>query len=163
MPGGKKVSESCVQTAQVMLPPDANPAGNIHGGSIMKLIDTTAGIVATRHCRTNVVTASMDRLDFHEPVFIGELVTMSASVNYAGTTSLEVGVRVEAENLMTGKIRHTNSAYLTLVALDDNRKPTKVPALISQTAEEKRRFEEGKLRAQRRKELRQTAGQDTDV
>jgi len=161
MPGGKKVSESSVQTAQVMLPPDANPAGNIHGGSIMKLIDTTAGIVATRHCRTNVVTASMDRLDFHEPVFIGELVTMSASVNYTGTTSLEVGVRVEAENLMTGKIRHTNSAYLTLVALDDNRKPTKVPALIPQTAEEKRRFEEGKLRAQRRKELRKKAGQDT--
>ena len=161
MPGGKKVSESSVQTAQVMLPPDANPAGNIHGGSIMKLIDTTAGIVATRHCRTNVVTASMDRLDFHEPVFIGELVTMSASVNYTGTTSLEVGVRVEAENLMTGKIRHTNSAYLTLVALDDKRKPTKVPALIPQTAEEKRRFEEGKLRAQRRKELRKKAGQDT--
>jgi acyl-CoA hydrolase len=163
MPGGKKVSESCVQTAQVMLPPDANPAGNIHGGSIMKLIDTTAGIVATRHCRTNVVTASMDRLDFYQPVFIGELVILRAAINYAGSTSLEVGVRVEAENLMTGKIRHTNSAYLTLVALDEDRKPTKVPPLIAETAEEKRRFEEGKLRAKRRKELRKKAGQDTHV
>lgn len=163
MPKGKKVSESCVQTAQVMLPPDANPAGNIHGGSIMKLIDTTAGIVATRHCRTNVVTASMDRLDFYQPVFIGELVILRAAINYAGSTSLEVGVRVEAENLMTGKIRHTNSAYLTLVALDEDRKPTKVPPLIAETAEEKRRFEEGKLRAKRRKELRKKAGQDTHV
>ncbi len=154
MPKGKKVSESCVQTAQVMLPPDANPAGNIHGGSIMKLIDEIGGIVSKKHCRTNVVTASMDRLDFHEPVFIGELVTLSASVNYVGTTSLEVGVRVEAENLMTGNIRHTNSAYLTFVALDENRQPMKIPRLIPETNEEKRRFREGGLRAKRRKELR---------
>jgi len=163
MPGGKTVSESCVQTAQVMLPPDANPAGNIHGGSIMKLIDEIGGIVSKKHCRTNVVTASMDRLDFHEPVFIGELVTLSASVNYVGTTSLEVGVRVEAENLITGDVRHTNSAYLTMVSLDENRKPMPVPRLIPETDEEKRRFEEGKLRAQRRKELRKKAGQDTHV
>ena len=105
----------------------------------------------------------MDRLDFYLPVFIGELVILRAAINFAGSTSLEVGVRVEAENLMTGKIRHTNSAYLTLVALDDNRKPTKVPALIPETAEEKRRFEEGKLRAQRRKELRKKAGQHPHV
>jgi len=158
---GKTVLESRVEMAQVMLPPDANPSGNIHGGTIMKLIDTAAGIAAMRHCRSNVVTASMDRLDFHEPVFIGELVVLRASVNYAGSTSLEVGVRVEAENLMTGNIRHTNSAYLTMVALDENRTPTKVPELIPETDEEKRRFEEGRMRAEHRKALRKKSAQKT--
>jgi acyl-CoA hydrolase len=150
----KAVSESRVEMAQVMFPPDANQAGNIHGGSIMKLIDTAAGIVAMRHCRTNVVTASMDRLDFHEPVFVGELVILRASINYVGNTSMEVGVRVEAEDLMTGDVRHTNSAYLTLVSLGENRRPMPVRKIICQTKDEKRRFEEGKTRAQRRKELR---------
>ncbi len=150
----KTVSESIVEMAQVMFPSDANRAGNVHGGSIMKLIDTAAGIVAHRHCRTNVVTASMDRLDFHEPVFVGELVTLHASINYVGTTSMEVGVRVEAEHLITGNVRHTNSAYLTMVSLGENRKPMQVPKIVPQTAEEKRRFEEGKARAKRRKELR---------
>ena len=161
MPASKGVSESRVEMAQVMLPPDANPSGNVHGGSIMKLIDTVAGIAAMRHCRTNVVTASMDRLDFHEPVFIGELVILRGSVNYVGSTSLEVGVRVEAENLMTGNIRHTNSAYLTMVALNEDRRPTKVPELVLETGEEKRRFEEGKMRAERRKELRKKGSHDT--
>lgn len=150
----KAVCESRVEMAQVMFPPDANRAGNIHGGSIMKLIDTAAGIVAMRHCRTNVVTASMDRLDFYEPVFVGELVILRAAINYVGNTSMEVGVRVEAEDLMTGDVRHTNSAYLTLVSLGENRRPMPVHKIICQTDDEKRRFEEGKIRAQRRKELR---------
>ena len=150
----KTVSESKVQMAQVMFPPDANQAGNVHGGSIMKLIDTAAGIVAMRHCRTNVVTASMDRLDFYEPVFIGELVILRAAINYVGRTSMEVGVRVDAENLLTGNIRHTNSAYLTMVSLDDGRRPMDVPGIIPETGEEKRRIQEGNNRAQRRKELR---------
>ncbi|MBW2194309.1 MAG: acyl-CoA thioesterase [Deltaproteobacteria bacterium] len=150
----KRISESKVQMAQVMFPPDANQAGNVHGGSIMKLIDTAAGIVATRHCRTNVVTASMDRLDFYEPVFIGELLILRAAINYSGSTSIEVGVRVEAEDLMTGNIRHTSSAYLTMVSLDENRKPARVPEIMPESSEEKRRFQEGKTRAQRRKELR---------
>lgn len=150
----KTVSESKVQMAQVMFPPDANQAGNVHGGSIMKLIDTAAGIVAMRHCRTNVVTASMDRLDFYEPVFIGELVILRAAINYVGRTSMEVGVRVDAENLLTGNIRHTNSAYLTMVSLDDGRRPMDVPGIIPETEEEKRRIQEGNNRAQRRKELR---------
>ncbi|MDY6839278.1 MAG: acyl-CoA thioesterase [Thermodesulfobacteriota bacterium] len=150
----KSVSGSRVEMAQVMLPVDANQAGNVHGGSIMKLIDTAAGIVALRHCRSNVVTASMDRLDFHEPVFIGELVILRASINYVGETSMEVGVRVEAENLMTGEVRHTNSAYLTMVALDENRRPMEVPRVVPEAQEEKRRFEEGRTRAQRRRELR---------
>ena len=109
MTGEKAVCESRVEMAQVMFPPDANQAGNIHGGSIMKLIDTAAGIVAMRHCRTNVVTASMDRLDFYEPVFVGELVILRAAINYVGKTSMEVGVRVEAEDLMTGDVRQTHA------------------------------------------------------
>ena len=150
----KTVSESRLEMAQIMFPMDANPAGNVYGGTIMKLIDTAAGIVAYRHCRTNVVTASMDRLDFHQPVFMGELVVLRASVNYAGNTSMEVGVRVEAEDLMTGEIRHTNSAYVTMVSLDENRKPTSIPKIMPETQDDRRRFEEGKIRAQRRKELR---------
>jgi acyl-CoA hydrolase len=150
----KTVSESRVEMAQAMFPVDANQAGNVFGGTIMKLIDTAAGIAAHRHCRTNVVTASMDRLDFYQPVFIGELVVLRASINYVGKTSMEVGVRVEAENLTTGEVRHTNSAYLTMVSLDKDRKPARVPKLVPQTKDEKRRFEEGKIRAQQRKALR---------
>lgn len=154
MPQEKTVCESRVEMAQVMLPVDANLAGNVHGGSIMKLIDAAAGIAALRHCRTNVVTASMDRLDFHGPVFVGELVILRASINYAGKTSMEVGVRVEAENLLTGEVRHTNSAYLTMVAMGKNRRPIKVPKIMPETQDERRRFDEGKIRAQRRKEMR---------
>ncbi len=154
MPQEKTVCESRVEMAQVMLPVDANLAGNVHGGSIMKLIDTAAGIAALRHCRTNVVTASMDRLDFHEPVFVGELVILRASINYIGETSMEVGVRVEAENLITGEVRHTNSAYLTMVAMGKNRRPMEVPKIMPETQDERRRFDEGKMRAQRRKKMR---------
>ena len=154
----KNVCESRVEMAQVMFPMDANIAGNVHGGTIMKLIDTAAGIAAQRHCRTNVVTASMDQLDFHEPVFMGELLILHASINYVGSTSMEIGVKVEAENLKEGKVRHTNSAYVTMVSLDENRKPTPAPMIVPETDEEKRRFEEGRIRAQQRKELRKKKG-----
>ena len=150
----KKVSESRVEIAQIMFPMDANIAGNVYGGTIMKLIDTAAAIAAHRHCRTNVVTASMDQLDFHEPVFIGELLILRASINYVGTTSMEIGVKIDAENLKDGNVRHTNSAYVTMVSLDENRKPKPVPKIVPETDEEKRRFEEGRIRAQRRKKLR---------
>ena len=151
----KTVCESRVEMAQVMFSFDANQAGNVHGGTIMKLIDTAAGIAAIRHCRTNVVTASMDRLDFHKPVFVGELVMVRASINYVGSTSMEIGVRVEAEEIMTGKVRHTNSAYLTMVSLNENRRPTAVPEIVPQTDDEKRRFKEGGARAKQRRELRE--------
>ena len=154
----KKVCESRVEMAQVMFPMDANIAGNVHGGTIMKLIDTAAGIAALRHCRTNVVTASMDQLDFHEPVFMGELLILRASINYVGSTSMEIGVKVDAEDLKEGKVRHTNSAYVTMVSLDENRKPTPAPKIVPETDDEKRRFEEGKIRAQQRKELRKKKG-----
>lgn len=145
-----KPSDTSVVIAQVMNPQDANPAGNVHGGVIMKLIDTAAAVVATRHSRSNVVTASIDRLDFHNPVYVGDLVFFKASINYVGKTSMEIGVRVEAENLKTGEVRHTSSAYLTFVALDENGKPKEVPKLLLTTPEEKRRYEEGKLRRELR-------------
>src|SRR5438552_3127552 len=101
-----------------MLPGDANLSGNVHGGAIMKLVDTAAGVCAMRHARRRVVTARIDSMSFLQPVFIGDLVTLRASVNDVGTTSLEVGVRVEAEDLVTGAVRHVSSAYLVFVALD---------------------------------------------
>lgn len=147
---GKKVRESSILTAQVMNPQDANPAGNVHGGVIMKLIDTAAGAAAIKHSRSSCVTASVDRLDFHNPVFIGDLVTLKAGINYTGKSSMEVGVRVESQNLFTGQIRHTVSAYLTLVAMDNSGKPTPVPPLILETAAEQRRNREAQARREAR-------------
>jgi acyl-CoA hydrolase len=133
-----------------MSPEDANPAGNVQGGVIMKLVDEAGGIVAKRHSRMNVVTASVDRIDFLHPVYIGDVLTIKASLNLVGRTSMEVGARVEAENPLTGEIRHTASAFLTYVALDDNGRPAEVPPLILETEEEKRRNKE----AQARREVR---------
>ena len=147
---GKRVKESGILLAQVMNPQDANPAGNVHGGVIMKLIDTAAGAAAVKHSRSNCVTASIDRLDFHHPVFIGDLVTLRSGLNYTGKSSMEVGVRVESQNLLTGEIRHTVSAYLTLVALDKNGKPLAVPPLILETPEEERRHREAQARREAR-------------
>jgi acyl-CoA hydrolase len=139
---GKKISESVVSIAHVMMPQDANPSGNVHGGVVMRYIDTAAGVVARRHARCNCVTASIDRLDFHHPVYIGDLLTLKAGLNMVGKTSMEIGVRAEAEDLVTGRIRHTSSAYLTFVALDSGGKPTGVPPLVLEAAEEKRRNQE---------------------
>jgi uncharacterized protein (TIGR00369 family) len=147
---GKRVSDSTVVMAQVMNPQDANPAGNVHGGVMMKLIDTAAGTVAVRHSRSNVVTASIDRLDFLGPVFLGDLVTLKASLNYVGKTSMEVGVRVEAETLLTSEVRHTASAYLTFVALNLQGRPTAVPPLILETETERRRNHEARARREMR-------------
>lgn len=147
---GKKVRESSVAMAQVMTPQDVNVAGNVFGGVIMKLIDTAAGVVAVRHARANTVTASIDRLDFHHPVFVGDFVTVKASLNLVGRTSMEAGVRVESENLISGEVRHTASAYLIYVALDKDGKPMVVPPLILETEEEVRRNRE----AQARREIR---------
>ncbi|MHB8770166.1 MAG: acyl-CoA thioesterase [Syntrophales bacterium] len=146
----KRVNDSRVVMSQMMSPQDANVAGNVHGGVIMKLIDTAAGVVAIRHARSNVVTASIDRLDFHHPTFVGDLLTLRASLNFVGRTSMEVGVRVETENLISGQRRHTGSAYLTYVALDRNGQPLPVPPLILETEEEVRRNREAKARRETR-------------
>ena len=139
-----------------MLPVDANPMGNVHGGTILKLMDTAAAVAAMRHARTNVVSASIDRMDFYHPVYVGNLLILKASVNYAGRTSMEVGVRIEAEDLKTGKVTHTGSSYVTYVALGEKGKPSPVPQVIPEVPEEKRRWQEGKER--REKRLRLLAG-----
>jgi uncharacterized protein (TIGR00369 family) len=146
---GKKVKDSSVTVVQQMMQQDANLAGNVHGGVILKLIDNTAGITGVRHTGGNVVTASIDRVDFHSPVYIGDILRVSASVNYVGSTSMEVGVRVEAEDFITGTVRHTGSAYLTFVSLDENHRPKPIPPLIIETEKEKRR----NFEAQERKKL----------
>jgi acyl-CoA hydrolase len=152
----KRVKDSSITIVYQMTHQDANLAGNVHGGVILKNIDNTAGIVASRHANTNAVTASIDRVDFYSPVYVGDLLRLLASVNFAGNTSMEVGVRVEAENFMTGEIRHTASAYLTFVALDADGKPTHVPQLIPETDDEKRRSMEARNRREsRRKAERQ--------
>lgn len=129
---------------------DANISGNVHGGTIMKLCDEAAALAAIRHCRTRVVTAAMDQMQFKHAVTLGHFVTLRATVNAAWRTSMEVGVRVEAEDPQTGEGLHTSSAYLTFVALDAAGRPTQVPRLLAETAEEQRRERE----AERRRELR---------
>ena len=151
---GKTVAETSVVLVQKMTPQDANLAGNVHGGVIMRLIDDAAYVVATRHCRRNTVTASIDRMDFHNPIYVGDLVSLKASLNLVGKTSMEIGVRVDTENLRTGEISHGVSAYLTYVALDENGRPAPVPPLILETEEDKRRNTEAQARRRIRLEQR---------
>ncbi|MBI5584530.1 MAG: acyl-CoA thioesterase [Deltaproteobacteria bacterium] len=146
----KRSQDSRIVIIQQMTQQDANLAGNVHGGVVMKHIDSTAGIVAVRHASSNVVTASIDRLDFFSPVFIGDLLHLQASLNMVGRTSMEVGVRVEAENFLTGEVRHTASAYLTFVALGGDGRPVEVPPLLLETGEEKRRHQEAVARREMR-------------
>jgi acyl-CoA hydrolase len=129
---------------------EANLAGNVHGGVILYLCDEVAGIAAVRHCGTRVVTAAMDRMTFISPVYVGHLVTVKATVNAAWRSSMEVGVRVEAENIRSGEVTHTSTAYLTLVALDEEGKPTQVPPVEPQTPDEQRRAREAQLRRDNR-------------
>jgi acyl-CoA hydrolase len=146
----RRVSESQTQLIQWMGVVDANSAGFIHGGVVMKLCDEAAGAAAVKHSRCRVVTAGVDRMAFLTPVHVGELVTFSASVNAAWRTSMEVGVRVDAENPRTGESRHVSTAYLTMVALDETGQPTQVPALVPETDTEKRREAEAQLRRRNR-------------
>jgi acyl-CoA hydrolase len=125
---------------------DANTAGNVHGGTIMKLCDEVAGIAAIRHSGCRVVTAGMDRMTFLHPVVVGNLVTCLATVNAAWRTSMEVGVRVEAEDIRSGEVTHTSTAYLTMVALDEDNRPAPVPRLAPETDDEQRREREAQLR-----------------
>ena len=143
-------SQTSTVLSQVMELTDANLASNVHGGTIMKLCDAAAGIAAVKHCGSRVVTAAMDEMSFIEPVFLGEILTLRAQVNDVGRTSMEVGVRVEAENARTGEKRHVSSAYFVFVALDREGQPKVVPPLTPETVEEKRRMEEAKIRRQHR-------------
>jgi acyl-CoA hydrolase len=129
---------------------DANSAGFVHGGTVMRMCDEAAGIAAIRHCQQRVVTAGMDRMTFIEPVHVGELLRCQASVNMAWRTSMEVGVRVEAENAVTGEVRHTSTAYLTMVAVDEKGKPEPVPPVAAGEPDEERRQREADVRRRNR-------------
>jgi acyl-CoA hydrolase len=129
-----------------MGPAEANTSGNVHGGVLMHLCDEVAGIAAVRHSGARVVTAAMDRMSFRHPVFVGQLVNVKATVNAAWRTSMEVGVRVESENVRTGEVLHTSTAYLTMVALDEYGNPTAVPPIKPETPDETRRAREAQLR-----------------
>lgn len=148
----RTVSESQHETSRMMMPQDANNLGHVFGGVILGMMDTTAAVCAIRHARGSCVTASIDRVDFREPIHLGDLVVMKASVNFVGRSSMEVGVRVEAEDLISGLRRHTNSAYLTFVAVDRNGRPLEIPAIAPESDEERRRFDAAQARRRRRLE-----------
>jgi acyl-CoA hydrolase len=139
----------------VLMTPDmANFSGNVHGGAVLKLLDQVAYACASRYAGRYVVTVSVDQVMFLQPIHVGELVTFLASINHAGTSSMEVGIKVVAENIRDHAVRHVNSCFFTMVAVDDNRKPAPVPPLLPTTPDEKRRFEQAVLRKNLRNELR---------
>jgi uncharacterized protein (TIGR00369 family) len=142
--------------SELMMPNMANNLGHVFGGVILSLVDRVAAVAAIRHARLPCVTVSVDRVDFHEPIYLGELVIAHASVNLVGRTSMEVGVRIEAENLLTGRRRHTNSCYVTFVAVDQRGRPTPVPPLALETEEDRRRNAGAAARRRRRLEERQS-------
>ena len=148
----KTVKNTHVIMHELVLPNDANLLGNVLGGRVMHLMDMCAAMSAYKHARTAVVTASVDRLDFLAPVKMGEIMILKSSVNYTGKSSMEVGVRIESENPKSGDIYHTSSAYLTFVSLNDNGKPKRVDNINPENDNEIRRFNEGKVRHEERKE-----------
>ena len=152
------VRESRHESSEIMMPQHANNLGHVFGGVILSLLDRVAAVSAIRHARQNCVTVSVDRVDFREPIHLGDLVIMKSSVNFVGRTSMEVGVRVEAEDLSTGARRHTNSCYLTFVAIDRNHRPIEVPPIIPETEDEKRRYQAAQERRRRRLEERTAEG-----
>lgn len=138
---GKPVAASRTELSVAMLPQDANPYGSIHGGVILKHIDAAAAMAAMRHCRGNAVTVAIDSVSFLAPSRVGELVTFKAQVNRVGNTSMEVGVRVESENLFSGEVRYTASAYLTFVGLGTDGRPAPVPPLILESEQDRLRHQ----------------------
>ena len=139
--------------SQLMMPQHANLGGTVYGGTILSIADSVAYVCAARHSGPNCVTVSVDRVDFREPIRIGELVTFLASVNFTGRSSMEIGIKIFAENLKTGDKKHTNSCYFTMVHLNDQRRPEAVPPVIPETEEEKRRYKEGQKRRETARDL----------
>tara|TARA_B100001029_G_C14852661_1_gene334607 strand:+ start:236 stop:700 length:465 start_codon:yes stop_codon:yes gene_type:complete len=150
----KKVADSQVIMHELVLPNDTNILGNILGGKVMHYMDICAAMSAYKHARTPVVTASVDKLDFLAPAKMGEIICLKSSVNFTGTCSMEVGVRIESENAITGKKKHTASAYLTFVSLDESKNPKRVDSIKPETNEEIRRFKDGEHRYIHRKNRR---------
>jgi acyl-CoA hydrolase len=154
---GRFVRESISEYSEFALPNDANTLGNVLGGKVMHLVDLAAALAAVRHSRCSVVTASVDHMNFLHQIHIGQLIVLRSSVNRVFRTSMEVGVRVEVENLASGEIRHTSSAYLTFVAIDKTGNRVAVPQVIPETEEEKRRYEEAGERRTYRLAVREKA------
>ena len=146
IPKPKTIRASRISIAQLMQPEHANHHGNVHGGWIMKLVDEAGALACMRHAQNRVVTVAVDSLVFREPIKIGDLIILDAEVTYAGRTSMEAEVQVISENPITGERKHTNTAYLVYVALDDENKPSSVPELILETDEERQRMEQAKKR-----------------
>ena len=152
----KNAQESKAEMTVRMFPSDANPAGNVFGGEILRQIDLIAGLVAQRHCKKNAVTASIDKVNFLKPVMVGDALILNARLNYVARSSMEIEVRVQAENLMTGVRTLTNTAFVTSVALDDFGKSAQVPPLLLVTEDDKKRFAEGEQRMLQRKRERKS-------
>ncbi len=149
----KAPGQSAVVSRYLVMPDQANPCGTAFGGAIVAWIDMVASMAAQKHCGKEVVTASIDSLNFREPIYVGDHVVLKAAVNYVGRTSMEVGVRVTREDPYSGKETVATTAHLTFVALDKDKKPTAVPQIVPQTPDEKRRYENAKIRVRARKEL----------
>jgi uncharacterized protein (TIGR00369 family) len=156
MDGYKTVNSSRTTLTELMIPSYSNFGGKIHGGIIMSLMDKVAYVCAAKHADTYCVTASVDAINFMAPVEVGELVSLMASVNYVGGSSLVIGIRVESENIRTKQVKHTNSSYFTMVAMGDDHRPVQIPGLILQSQLEVKRFYEG----YHRKELRKYYNQE---
>lgn len=156
----KRITESQVVISELMLPSHSNFNGKIHGGYILSLLDQIAFACASKHSRVYCVTASVDTVDFLKPIEIGELITLKASVNYVGNSSMVIGIRVEAENIQTGEIKHCNSSHFTMVAKDENGNSVKVPGLILENDHDIRRFVKSikryKMKLKRKKEFHET-------
>lgn len=157
-PTPKKPADSEAIVSEMMMPHQVNNLGHVFGGELLSMVDRAAAVAAMRHAGSPVVTVSIDRVDFKEPIYTGELVTCTARVNFVGRTSMEVGVRVEAENLLTGERRHTNTCLLTFVAIDADHRPCRVRPLELDGVEDERRFREGK----RRREVREALDKELD-
>lgn len=151
--GTKKPADSVAVFSELMMPHQVNNLGHVFGGELLSMVDRAAAVAAMRHAGRAAVTVSIDRVEFVEPIFAGELVTCTARVNFVGRTSMEIGVRVEAENLLSGEKRHTNTCLLTFVAIDENHRPTAVPRLDLSDPEDERRAREGKRRREVREQL----------
>jgi acyl-CoA hydrolase len=156
-PAGRFVRESVSEYSEFALPTDANTLGNVLGGKVMHLVDLAAALAAVRHARSPVVTVSVDQMTFLHPVHIGQLIIMQSSVNRVFRTSMEVGVRVQVENLLTGQRKHTSSAYLTFVALDPSGRRIPIAPVIPESRDEKRRFMEAEERRSYRLAMRDKA------
>lgn len=158
-PAPKPPSASVSTVSELMMPGDVNNFGHVFGGVVLAMVDRTAGVAAMRHAGRQCVTVSIDRVDFKEPIFAGELVTCEARVNFVGTTSMEIGVRVIAEDVLSGTKRHTNTCFLTFVAIDEEGRPVPVRKLALESEDDRRRFRE----ARRRREARRALERELDA